>query len=134
MTVKGIRVAVLVILVLGVVTVFTGTDARACEFCFSYEEIEAPLGTEGEIGVRVVKTHNRCTMESPLDYDFDGENITITGETEWEQVDTNVFEKWLLVSLSSPGDGFLRVSCTCSKEGYQEAVLPISVIPGKGDE
>ena len=39
----------------------------ACDFSFNYEQITAPVGTVGEIGVRVQKTHNNCTMADPLD-------------------------------------------------------------------
>lgn len=109
----------------------TSIPALACEFSFNYERIEAPVGTEGEIGVRVEKTHNRCTMPDPLDYQFDWEHIQVSGETDWEEISAGVYEKWFSVSLSSPGEGFLKISRTCSKEGYEEAVLPIIVTEGE---
>jgi len=49
--------------------------ALACEFTFSYDRIEAPIGTVGEIGVRIEETHKRCTMDGPLDYQFNWERI-----------------------------------------------------------
>lgn len=106
---------------------WSSSSALACDFYFNYEKIKAPVGTTGEVGVQVVKTHNRCTMEDPLGYSFDGENIQILAETEWEKVDSNVYQKWLRITLTSPGEGFLRISATCSKEGYQEAILPVLV-------
>ncbi|MEA1964059.1 MAG: hypothetical protein U9O41_02915 [Candidatus Aerophobetes bacterium] len=114
----------------GALLFLIATPALACDFRFSYERINAPMGTTGEVGVQVEKTHKRCTMDDPLDYQFEGEHIQILGESQWEKVDSRVYEKYLLVSLSSPGEGFLRISCTCSKEGYQEATLPILVTEG----
>jgi hypothetical protein len=102
--------------------------AAACEFSFSYDRIEAPLGTVGEIGVRVAKEHNNCTLPSMDDYQFTWENIQILGETPWEEIGTNLYEKWFQVSLSELGDGYLQISKDCTKEGYEEAVLPITVL------
>jgi len=107
--------------------------AVACDFSFNYDQITAPVGTLGEIGVRVQKTHKNCTMEDPLDYQFAWENIQIIGETQWEEIDPLLYEKWFNVSLSVPGKGFLKISKTCSKEGYEDAVLPITVTRGAED-
>ena len=105
----------------------------ACEFTFNYDRIEAPIGTVGEIGVRVEKTHQKYTMDDPLDYQFDWEGIEILGETDWEKIGPQLYEKWFQVSLSSIGEGFLKISKDCSKEGYEEAVLPITVTEGDED-
>ena len=102
--------------------------AIACEFQFNYSEISAPLGTVGEIGVRVQKTHNNCTLSSMDDYQFSWENLQLLGETEWEEVGPNLYEKWFQVSLSQIGDGYLKISKDCTKEGYDEAILPITVL------
>ena len=99
--------------------ILASIPALACEFSFNYERIEAPVGTEGEIGVRVEKTHNRCTMPDTLDYQFDWEHIQVLGETDWEETKTGVYEKWFLVSLSSPGEGFLKISRTYSKSNQR---------------
>ncbi|MBN1859071.1 hypothetical protein JW848_07700 [Candidatus Bipolaricaulota bacterium] len=103
-------------------------SAAACEFSFSYSVIEAPLGTVGEIGVRVQKEHNNCTLPSMDDYRFDWENIQILGETAWEEINANLYEKWFQVSLSQIGEGYLKISKDCTKEGYEEAVLAIRVL------
>lgn len=102
--------------------------ASACDFFFSYTEVTAPIGTYGEIGVRVQKTHNNCTLSSMDDYEFAWENVQILGSTEWEEVGPSLYERWFRVSLSEIGDGYLMVSKDCTKEGYQEAVLPITVL------
>lgn len=107
--------------------------AVACDFSFNYDQITAPVGTVGEIGVRVQKTHKNCTMEDPLDYQFAWENIQIIGETQWKEIGPLLYEKWFNVSLSVPSEGFLKISKTCSKEGYEEAVLPITVTRGTED-
>jgi len=107
--------------------------ASACEFFFSYTKVTAPVGTYGEIGVRVQKTHNNCTLSSMDDYRFAWENVQILGSTEWEEVGPDLYERWFQVSLSEVGEGYLMVSKDCTKEGYQEAVLPITVLdPDEG--
>lgn len=104
------------------------TTAIACEFSFNYSEIAAPLSRVGEIGVRVQKDHKNCTLPSMDEYQFDWENIQILGETAWEEVDSGLYEKWFQVSLSQIGNGYLKISKDCTKEGYEEAILPISVL------
>ena len=121
-------------LVLGLLAmIMISLPSLACEFTFNYERIEAPIGTVGEIGVRVEKTHRNCTMGDPFDYQFDWKGIQILGETDWEEIDPQLYEKWFQVSLSSIGEGFLKISRDCSKEGYGEAVLPITITKGEGD-
>jgi len=103
-------------------------SASACEFYFNYESIAAPIGTVGEIGIRVQKTHAKCTLSSMDEYIIDGEGIQILGETAWEDLGGDLYEKWVQVSLAEEGDGFLRISKDCTKEGYQEAVLSITAL------
>ena len=88
----------------------------------------------GEIGVQAQKTHNDCTMTDPdpLDYQFAWENLQILGETPWEEISPQLYEKWFKVSLSVLGAGFLKISKTCSKEGYEEA-LPVAITEGTAD-
>ncbi|MCK4391299.1 hypothetical protein KAX17_00145 [Candidatus Bipolaricaulota bacterium] len=105
----------------------------ACDFFFNYEEITALIGTVGEIGVQAQKTHNNCTMTDPLDYQFAWENLQILGETPWEEISPQLYEKWFKVSLSAPGEGFLKIFKTCSKEGYEEAILPVTITEGTTD-
>ena len=81
-------------------------SASACTFYFNYESIAAPIGTVGEVGLRVQKTHAKCTLSSMDDYAIDGEGIQILGETAWEDLGGNLFEKWVQVSLSEEGEGF----------------------------
>jgi len=100
--------------------------ASACNFYFSYDAISASIGTVGEIGIRVEKTHNKCTLTSMDEYLIEGEGVQILGETEWEEVGADVYEKWIQVSLSETGDGLIRISKDCTKEGYQEEILPIT--------
>ena len=121
-----------VTVLLAVLNLFVYT-ASACEFLFSYEQITAPIGTVGEIGVRVQKTHPRCTMDDPLDYQFTWEHLQILGETEWQVVGPELYEKWFKVSLSTLGEGFLKISKDCTKEGYEEAILPVTVTADEED-
>jgi len=103
-------------------------SAAACQFSFNYSEIAAPLGTAGEIGVRVQKDHANCTLPSMDDYQFAWENIQVLGETAWEEIGPDLYEKWFQVSLSEAGDGYLMISKDCTKEGYEEAILRITVL------
>lgn len=112
--------------ILGIVT-GGGLVGLGCEFVFSYEAIAAPIGTSGEVGIRVYKDHNNCTLASPSEYEIAGSGIQILGETAWSEVQRNVLEKWLTISLSDIGQGYLMVSKTCSKEGYEEARMPVTI-------
>ena len=103
-------------------------SASACDFYFSYESISAPIGTVGEVGIQVQKTHAKCTLSSMDDYVIDGAGIQILGETAWQDLGGDLYEKWVQISLSEEGDGFLRISKTCTKEGYEEKVLPVTVL------
>ncbi len=122
------RITYFIIVVVGLV-VAASTAAVACNFTFNYEQIEAPLGTVGEIGIRVEKTHNQCVLSSTDLYEIALEGGQILGETEWVEVDRNVYEKWIAVSLSMQGEGRLVISKFCTKEGYEEGVLPITITP-----
>ena len=122
---KG-RLATPIFAAIAVLTVTLST--AACQFSFSFERIEAPLGTVGEIGVRVQKEHNNCTLPSMDDYRFDWGNIQVLGETAWEEIGASLYEKWFLVSVSQVGEGYLTISKDCTKEGYEEATLPVIVL------
>jgi len=126
------RATYLMIALVGLVAAGS-TAAVACNFSFSYERIEAPLGAVGEIGIRVEKTHTRCVLSSMDLYEIVLEGGQIIGETEWVEVDPNVFEKWVEVSLSEQGEGRLVISKFCTKEGYEEGVLPITVTSPIGE-
>ncbi len=105
----------------------------ACEFTFNYESVEAPLATIGDIGIRVYKTHNNCTLPSMDDYHFESDSIQILEESEWQEIERNVYEKWFKVMLSEKGDGYLLIWKECSKEGYEKKNLPIK-ITGNSEE
>ncbi len=104
--------------------------AWACTFTFSYGDVEAPLGTVGEIGVRVQKTHNNCTLPGTDEYQFAWSHIQVLDQTDWQDLGGGLYETWLLVSLAEVGDGGVTISKDCSKEGYEEKTLPIRVAPG----
>ena len=122
LTISVILVAVLTLSVVG----------WACDFTFNYDEITAPVGTVGEIGVRVQKTHNQCVMDG-LDYHFEYSDLQVLEETEWEQLGPDLYEKWFQVSLSRLGDGEFKIYMDCTKDGYEEAVLPVTVTAGEED-
>jgi len=105
----------------------------ACEFTFNYESIEAPLATVGDIGIRVYKTHNNCTLQSMNDYHFESDKLQILEESEWQEIERNVYEKWFKVMLSEKGEGYILIWKECSKEGYEEKSLPIK-ITGNSEE
>ncbi|MBE0636862.1 hypothetical protein IH601_12770 [Candidatus Bipolaricaulota bacterium] len=115
-----------------VLGVLFSLGASACNFYFNYDSISAPIGTVGEIGIQVQKTHNNCTLPSMEEYAIEGTGIQILGETAWEDKGGGVYEKWVQISLSSVGSGSLKISKTCTKEGYEEKVLPIATQPTDG--
>jgi len=102
-------------------------SAFGCEFVFSHDRIVAPLGTWGEVGIRVYKTHTRCTLPSPDAYVITVQGAQVLAESPWRQVQPNVLEKWVVLSLAQVGSGYLKIAKTCTKEGYEEAVLPLEV-------
>lgn len=108
--------------------------ASACTFQFNYAAIEAPIGTVGEVGVRVQKTHNNCTLSSMDDYRLEGSGIQILGATAWEDLGGGLYEKWLQISLSQVGEGSLKISKTCTKEGYQEKILPVTTLTSEASD
>jgi len=61
-------------------------SASACTFYFNYVSISAPIGTVGEVRIRVQKTHARCTMSSMDEYTIEGRGIQILGRTTWEDL------------------------------------------------
>ncbi len=119
-----------IVLVLGGAVGFT---ALGCDFVFSYRSIAAPLGTSGEVGIRVYKTHANCTLPNPYDYGLSTAGVQILGETPWKEIGPNVIEKWVLLSLAEVGNGYLKISKTCTKEGYEEGILPIKVTEPNSD-
>ena len=105
--------------------------AMACDFYFNYDSISAPIGTVGDIGIQVQKTHAKCTLSSMDDYIIEGTGVQILGETAWVDKGGGLYEKWIQVSLAEVGDGSVKISKTCTKEGYEEKVLPIVTQPAE---
>jgi len=71
----------------------------------------------------VVKTHANCTLPNPYDYELSAQGVQVLSETAWTEVQPNVIEKWVLISLAEVGDGYLKVLRPARREG----VLPITV-------
>ena len=120
-------------MVILVVTVVFSATALACDFYFNYEQIEAPLGAVGEIGIQVQKTHNNCTLPSMESYEIVGDGVQILERTEWVEVGRNLYEIWVRVSLAELGDGSLTISKDCTKEGVESGRLPVSVTSAPDD-
>lgn len=110
-----------------------GLVSFGCDFVFSYKSVTAPVGTWGEVGIRVYKTHANCTLPNPYDYQLSAKGVQILDQAPWREVQPNVIEKWVLLSLAEVGDGDLKVSKACTKEGYEEGVLPISITAPTAD-
>lgn len=102
----------------------------ACIFTFNYQEIEAPLGVIGTIGIRVQKDHQNCSMEGRMEYQLEWSNIQVLEETEWREVGQDLYEKRLQVLLSEVGSGYFLISKDCEREGYGEKRLPITIREG----
>jgi hypothetical protein len=115
-------IAIVLVAAIGIVSINT----LGCDFQFSYSSISAPIGTSGEVGIRVYKDHNNCTLPNPYDYDITVLGVQVLSETAWEEIEPNVIEKWIVVSLAEEGEGYVMISKTCTKEGYEEARMPVT--------
>lgn len=113
--------------VLLLVVLQASTFALSCVFSFEPEAISGKVGDVVVIKVVVEKTHLRCTLDSMDDYHFEFDNVQVLGETSWNQIDQYTYVKWFKLSLSEAGEGFVKIWKNCSKEGYDEAVLPVNV-------
>lgn len=103
------------------------TFALSCVFSFEPEVVSGKVGDIVIIKVSVEKTHWRCVLDSMDDYHFELENVQVLGETSWNQIDSRIYEKWFKLSLSEAGEGFVKIWKNCTKEGYDEAILPVTV-------
>ena len=100
-----------------------------CEFSFSQEDLAGELGSEALIKVTIHRDHNNCTMKSMDDYKFEFQNVQLIKETAWKEVARLTYEKWMIVSLSNVGEGYVKIWKVCSKQGYEEGLLPVVVQP-----
>ncbi|AKI96662.1 hypothetical protein [Kosmotoga pacifica] len=103
------------------------TFALSCVFNFEPEVLSGNVGDIVIVRVDVEKTHRRCTLDSMDDYHFEFENVQVLGETPWNQVDEYNYQKWFKLCLSEAGEGFVKIWKNCTKEGYDEAILPITI-------
>ncbi len=101
----------------------------SCEFTFSQEDLSGELGSEAIIKVTIHRDHNNCTMKSMDDYKFEFQNVQLIKETAWKEVSRLTYEKWMIISLSNVGEGYVKIWKVCSKQGYEEGLLPVSVLP-----
>ncbi len=126
----GSRLLLLIILVTSF-TLFTTPSVQACTFIFNHQRIEATLGTTGTVAVRVLIDHNDCTLEGGIDgMQFGWENVQVLATTPWKEVSKDLYERSFQVSLSNIGAGHFMIFKDCSREGYDELVLPIQVLAG----
>ncbi len=120
----------IIYLVICLIMTLSTLASHACEFYFNYEEIVAPLGVTGSIGIRVFKDHSNCSMPDMDGYDLQWKNIQVIEETGWEEVSTSLHEKWIRVVLSEIGQGYFMISKDCTTEGYDSKSIPITVTNG----
>ncbi|HNR63804.1 MAG TPA: hypothetical protein PKM99_05560 [Thermotogota bacterium] len=104
------------------------TLGAACDFYFEVASTSVSLKEVFYVKVTVVQTHNRCTLTSMDDYHFDTDGFGILGKTAWKEIKPGVFETWLKVESIEKGDGWIKIYKDCTKEGYQEEVLSMSIV------
>ncbi len=104
------------------------TFGFSCIMTFEPSYISGNLGDLKVFKITIVKEHGaKCTLDSMDDYHFEFENAQVTGYTDWEQVSYDTYEKYFQISLSETGNGSVKIWKDCSKEGYDEKVLKISI-------
>ncbi|MEA1883947.1 MAG: hypothetical protein U9N62_05430 [Thermotogota bacterium] len=101
--------------------------ALGCDFKLEAESTQVNTGDTFYVRVTVIKDHNKCTLTSMDDYKFDAEKLELLGITEWQEISSNTFQTWIKVQAIDAGEGLLKIWKNCSKEGYDEEVLPFEI-------
>ena len=100
-----------------------------CIVSCTYEQIVAPLGTAGEIGIRIQQRGTNVQSSSLAHYEIVGSGVQILDQTPWESIGVELYEKWVVVSLSEVGDGALFFRNGAVPENRDEIrILPIRVL------
>ncbi len=99
----------------------------SCNMSFEPSSISGKLGNLEVFEVTVIKDHNKCTLDSMDDYHFEFENLQVTGYTDWEQINFNTYKRYFQVSPSETGIGEVKIWKDCTKEGYEETILKITI-------
>lgn len=108
--------------------ILISTFGFSCIMTFEPSSISGNLGELKVFKVTIVKEHGaKCTLDSMDDYHFEFENVQVTGYTDWDQISYDTYEKYFQISLSETGSGSVKIWKDCSKEGYDEKVLEISI-------
>ncbi len=103
----------------------------ACDFEFEVESTTVAQGSEFYVRVLLGQTHNRCTLPSfDDDIHFEAEGFELIAKTKWRLIDRYTYELWLQVRAENIGEGWIKVFKTCSRNGYEEEVFPLTVIAG----
>ena len=113
------------ILVLGSATL---SAAPECIVSCTYEEIVAPLGTAGEIGIQIQQRDAQIQTSSMAQYVIVGIGVQILDETPWNAVGESLYEKRVVVSLSEVGEGALSFRNGEESEDSEMQILPIRVL------
>jgi hypothetical protein len=100
----------------------------SCNFTIEAESQTVSKGDEFYIKVTVLQDHgSKCTLPSEDEYNFDAENIELLGMTQWEEVAKYTLQTWVKVRALDEGDGWVRISKTCKKEGYDEELIQFNI-------
>lgn len=109
------------------VLLILGGFAFACDFTFEPSSVNGKLGETVIIKVTIDKTHKNCSLTTMDEYHLEFTGVQLMGETPWKAVNSNTYEKWLKVSLSEAGSESIKIWKKCSKDGYEEKILPIMI-------
>ena len=121
-------VTIVAMMMLGSLTLCGAPD---CIISCTHEQIVAPLGTAGEIGVRIQQRDGDVQTSSMDCYEIVGAGVQILDQTGWEPIGEGAYEKWIVVSLSEVGEGALIFRNTLAQEGgggEDIRILPIRVL------
>ena len=110
-----------------IAVIFLSGFAFACNFSFEPTSVNGNLGDTAIIRVVVVKTHKNCSLSSMDEYHLEYDGVQLLGETAWKQLNSTTYEKYLKVSLAEVGNGSVKIWKKCTKEGYEEKVMKVTV-------
>jgi len=120
----------IILFIINLMLITFSMTGSACEFYFNYQEVKAPLGTVGTIAVRVLKEHNDCELKGMDEYMFEWGNVQILQQTDWEEINNNLYQKQFQIILSEKGTGYFLISKDCTREGYDEKRIPVTILKG----
>lgn len=111
-----------------ILLLMTALIGMSCDFKIEAATQTINKGDEFYIKITVFQDHTfKCVLPSEAEYKFNSENIKLLGMTEWEEISKNTLQTWLKVKALDYGDGWVKISKNCKKEGYEEKLINFEI-------